>query len=226
MSLLLTLGAACTAGVDPPTEPRRVAPPAAPQRSPGVRADAPAAPERRSSCRRDRNRDVHASRADVAWKKAIGRVVDGFAVGVAVGSGGRIVYSHDGGRPRVPASNQKLLLSMALFDRFGPHHRSRTRASATKVRGGTVEGHLWIVGRGDPTVTRAQPGYWGDLRATTLSALARRIKRARVDRIDGRVMGATGYFAHDLDAPGWQPYVPDQYVQLPSSLVLNGNYAG
>jgi D-alanyl-D-alanine carboxypeptidase len=123
----------------------------------------------------------------------------------------------------VPASNQKLLLSLALLDHFRPAHRIPTSAWTSRLRGGTVAGDVWVVGRGDPTLTAAEPGYWGALEATTLATLARRIRRAGVTEIEGSVRGATTYLAHDFDAPGWQPYVPGRYVQLPSALVINGN---
>jgi D-alanyl-D-alanine carboxypeptidase len=165
------------------------------------------------------------SLADAGWEQHVERIVGRLPLGLAVGFDGRVAFAHDGRAPRVPASNQKLLLSLALFDRLGPDHRIPTRAGAHEVEGGTVVGDLWVIGHGDPTITAAEPGYWGELESTTLSHLARKIKRSGVTRVDGRVMGGTVHFAHDFDAPGWQPYVPGRYVQLPSSLVLNGNNA-
>jgi D-alanyl-D-alanine carboxypeptidase/D-alanyl-D-alanine-endopeptidase (penicillin-binding protein 4) len=127
----------------------------------------------------------------------------------------------------VPASNQKLLLAMALFDNLGQDFRIPTIAAARRPRGSVLEGDLWVVGRGDPTLTDHQPWFWGSsVRATTLADLAARIKSAGIETIDGRIMGATGYFAHDLFAPGWQPYVARQYVELPASLSMNGNFSG
>ncbi|MFN2490162.1 MAG: D-alanyl-D-alanine carboxypeptidase/D-alanyl-D-alanine-endopeptidase [Actinomycetota bacterium] len=143
---------------------------------------------------------------------------------LAVGVGGRLVFSHDGRRRRVPASNQKLLLSFALLDRLGPDHRIPTSALGGKLEDGTLKGDLWLIGHGDPTLTRAAPSYWGDITSPTIAELAKRVKESGVTEIDGRVMGATDFFAHDFDVPGWQPYVPDRYVQLPSSLALDGNY--
>jgi D-alanyl-D-alanine carboxypeptidase len=55
-----------------------------------------------------------------AWKLRLDRILSGYEVGVAVAGNGRILYAH---RPRVmraPASNQKLVLTMALFDLLGP----------------------------------------------------------------------------------------------------------
>jgi D-alanyl-D-alanine carboxypeptidase len=162
--------------------------------------------------------------ADLRWERRIVHVVGRRSAGVAVGTRGRVAFALDGGTGRVPASNQKLLLTLALFDHLGPDYRIPTRAAAERVEGASVRGDLWLVGRGDPSLTAAEPGYWGDFRATTLADLAERIKRSGVVRVEGRVRGAVGHFAHDFDAAGWQPYVPGRYVQLPSALVLNGNY--
>jgi D-alanyl-D-alanine carboxypeptidase len=176
-----------------------------------------------AGCRLDQARAVDPSLADLPWEQRLQRVAGRLHGGVAVGLGGQVAFEHNGVTPRVPASNQKLLLSFALFDSLGPRFRIPTRAAAKHVEEGVVPGNLWVLGRGDPTLTAAEPGYWGTLRATTLSDLAARIKRAGVTRVEGSVMGAVEYFAHDFDAPGWQSYVPGRFVELPSSLVLNGN---
>jgi D-alanyl-D-alanine carboxypeptidase/D-alanyl-D-alanine-endopeptidase (penicillin-binding protein 4) len=162
--------------------------------------------------------------ADAEWKRRIDQLIGQRSVGMAVGIGGRIVYAHSARRPRVPASNEKLLLSMALFDYLGPAFRIPTSVAANRGSGVVVEGDLWLLGHGDPTLTKHQPSFWGSLHATTLAGLAARIKAAGIRRVGGRIMGATGYFAHDLQTPGWRPYVPGRYVQLPASLSLNGNF--
>jgi D-alanyl-D-alanine carboxypeptidase/D-alanyl-D-alanine-endopeptidase (penicillin-binding protein 4) len=162
---------------------------------------------------------------NAGWKRRLERVIHG-RVGVAVGTRGMTIYGHDSAKERIPASNQKLLLSMALFDRFGPRFRIPTSAAAGAVQDGVVLGDLWLIGLGDPSLTARAPGYWGHFDATTLADLARAIEETGIREISGGVIGATGYFAHDFDAPGWQPYVPSRYVQLPTSLALNGNNIG
>jgi D-alanyl-D-alanine carboxypeptidase/D-alanyl-D-alanine-endopeptidase (penicillin-binding protein 4) len=183
-------------------------------------------PTRASRCVFKPAPGFHPSLADTRWERRIEQLLGRHHIGVAASVGGEITFARDARRERVPASNQKLLLSLALFDRLGPYHRIATRAAAEQVEGGAVRGDLWLVGRGDPSLTAAEPGYWGSFRATTLRDLAARIKDAGVVRIEGSVRGAIGYFAHDFDAPGWQTYVPGRYVQLPTALVLNGNNIG
>ncbi|MDP9227421.1 MAG: D-alanyl-D-alanine carboxypeptidase [Actinomycetota bacterium] len=143
---------------------------------------------------------------------------------MAVAVGGHVIYAHDGLRRRTPASNEKLVLTMALFDQLGPWFRIRTTAAALLARGGRVQGDLWILGHGDPTMTSNDAHYWGPLRSTTLERLAAHIRHAGIKEITGRVMAADDYFAHDFAAPGWQPFVPRNYVELPAALSLNGNF--
>jgi D-alanyl-D-alanine carboxypeptidase/D-alanyl-D-alanine-endopeptidase (penicillin-binding protein 4) len=147
-------------------------------------------------------------------------------VGIALADDGVLLYAHGARRKRSPASNEKLLLSAALFDRLGPSYRIATTAAARVLSKGTVHGNLWVLGHGDPAIASG-PLYGRALSfgPTSLDQLAIRIHAAGVRRVDGSVMGATGFFAHDWDAPGWQPYVPGEYVSLPTALALNGNIA-
>jgi serine-type D-Ala-D-Ala carboxypeptidase/endopeptidase (penicillin-binding protein 4) len=146
------------------------------------------------------------------WIRRIERLVRGRAVSVSVGVDGRFLYRHRDGVPRRPASNEKLLLSMALLDAFGPDARLPTSAAASRVRGRTVRGNLWILGGGDP---ETGPGELG--------ALARKVKAAGIRRIRGRVLGSRDFFKHDWFAPGWKPSFPGTEVALPTALSFEGN---
>jgi D-alanyl-D-alanine carboxypeptidase/D-alanyl-D-alanine-endopeptidase (penicillin-binding protein 4) len=159
-----------------------------------------------------------------SWTARIDRLVRHRAVGVAVEYGGRLIYQHNASVPRTPASNEKLLLSMALFDAIGPSCRIRTTAAVAARQGGTVQGNLWIVGNGDPTLTT--PGaYARSLRfgPTRVGVLARRIVAAGVTRITGSVIGDNGYFRHDWYAPGWEWIYKADAVALPTALTYRGN---
>jgi serine-type D-Ala-D-Ala carboxypeptidase/endopeptidase (penicillin-binding protein 4) len=165
---------------------------------------------------------VAAARAP--WKRRIDRAVGGRSVGIAITLGDRLVYGLSPRRKRVPASNEKLLTSMALFDTLGPQHRLTTTAVARRRSGSTIEGNLWVLGRGDPAV--ATPGPFAralPFSPTRIGVLARRIVAAGVTRVAGRVLGSTGYFRHDWYAPGWKPFFPSLYVALPSALTFAGN---
>ncbi|MBA3430752.1 MAG: D-alanyl-D-alanine carboxypeptidase, partial [Actinobacteria bacterium] len=160
------------------------------------------------------------------WQRKIDRLVHGRNIGVMVSSRGKAVYRKEAGRRRVPASNQKLLLSMALLDRLGAGERIPTGVWARAPKRGAVRGNLWIVGRGDPSLAGGER-YARSLpfRAARLGALARRIKNREIRRIKGRVVGATGYFKRDWFAPGWKKFFPWLEVALPTALTFNGNIA-
>jgi serine-type D-Ala-D-Ala carboxypeptidase/endopeptidase (penicillin-binding protein 4) len=158
------------------------------------------------------------------WKRRIDRVVSGKSVGVSVWRGATRVYEHAPRTKRVPASNQKLLTSMALLDALGRRQRLPTIAAARSLRDGVVLGNLWVLGRGDPTVgTEGRFSASLALAETRVGHLARRIAAAGVRAVRGRVIGSTGYFVRDWDAPGWRPYYRARYIALPTALTFEGN---
>lgn len=132
---------------------------------------------------------------------------------VMVGNDGEAWYRHGARLERAPASNEKLLLSMALFDQLGPARTFQLRAMSLGVGpDGTIAGDLFLRGQGDPEVSEAR-----------LTRLAHLIRDAGVQRIDGRVIGVTGPFHHDWFAPGWKEYFPADYIPLPTALTFRGN---
>jgi D-alanyl-D-alanine carboxypeptidase/D-alanyl-D-alanine-endopeptidase (penicillin-binding protein 4) len=162
--------------------------------------------------------------ARAAWKSRIDRMVSGYRIGVAVREAGRVLYRHSATAKRIPASNQKLLMSMALLDRLGPDHVIETTIAGESTLTGELEDDLWILGRGDPTIT-SERQYTKSLpvAATKIRAIARAIRDAGIDRIRGSVIGDTGYFARDWFAPGWKADFPREQCPLPSALTINGN---
>jgi serine-type D-Ala-D-Ala carboxypeptidase/endopeptidase (penicillin-binding protein 4) len=161
-----------------------------------------------------------------AWKLRLDRIVSGYDAGVAVTEEGRILYAHQPRVMRAAASNQKLVLTMALFDMIGPSARLATRVATGGAEGRVVEDDLWILGSGDPTLSSDRPPNRLGFVSTRISLLARRVAAAGIERVDGRVVAGTGFFGRDWDAPGWQPYVPARFAPLPSALTLDGNAVG
>lgn len=163
--------------------------------------------------------------ARASWKTHLDRTIGRAPMSVAVRIDGELVYRHEAASRRIPASNEKLLMTMALFDALGPRTRIETSLAASVVPvGGVLDADLWIVGRGDPTISD-----WGrfgkalPFEPTRIGALARALGAAGVTRIKGRVMGSTGYFSHDWYAPGWSSSFPAEQVPLPSALTFEGN---
>lgn len=150
------------------------------------------------------------------WKSEIDHLVAGKTIGVSVREEGELLYRRADKKGRAPASNQKLLLSMAILDRLDPGVRIETTVKAPNVKAdGVVPGNLWLIGRGDPNLGPAKLGN-----------LAREVRQAGVIKVKGSVMGAISYFAHDWWAPGWKPHFPEDHVPLPSALTYKGNVVG
>ncbi len=135
-------------------------------------------------------------------------------VSVAIGKDGDPWFGHLGWVGRPPASNEKLLLSMALLQRYRPWRTIRTDASAASMPGprGVVYGNLWIMGHGDPGIDGTQIG-----------ALGRAIRDSGVRRIRGSVIGNIGPFGRDWWARGWKDYFPADYIPLPTALTYREN---
>jgi serine-type D-Ala-D-Ala carboxypeptidase/endopeptidase (penicillin-binding protein 4) len=160
------------------------------------------------------------------WKRRIDRLVGGRSVGVGVHLDDSVLYERAAKRSRIPASNQKLVASMVLLETFEPTDRIATLAAAPAPVGGVVTGDIWILGRGDPTISGG--GSYGKsltFPATGVGKLAAAINAAGITRVTGSVMGGTGYFEHDWWAKGWKDYFPSLYIALPSALTFNGNVA-
>lgn len=158
------------------------------------------------------------------WKQKIDRIVAGKQIGVALHDEGRVLYQHADKMQRTPASNEKLLLTMALYDRVDPSTTLETIAFSETPANGSIAGDLWVGGRGDPTITDG--GAFGrslPFPPTRVAGLARAIADAGIVAISGSVMGHVGYFQHDWYAPGWQPDFPRDEVALPSALTFEGN---
>lgn len=146
------------------------------------------------------------------WMVKVDQLATGHSISIAIADSGLFVYRRSDTIGRRPASNEKLLLSMALLRRMGPDFQFETDAAVPSVSGGVVNGNLWLLGHGDPGITNYR-----------LSVLAQHIKAAGITRITGHVMGSRGYFAHDWFAPGWKANFPKDEVALPTALTFNRN---
>ena len=144
------------------------------------------------------------------WMLEIDHAIGTRRVSVALGEDDEFLYERAASTPRIPASNEKLLLSMTLYDALGSDFRIQTSVASSGGSSGAVR-NLWILGQGDPGVTGA-----------TIGMLARRVADAGIGRVRGRVFGSTGYFRRDWDAPGWNAEAHD-YVNRPTGLVFERN---
>lgn len=71
----------------------------------------------------------------------------------AVTASGKVLADHNSGVRMLPASNVKLLSTALVLDNFGPDYRFKTALSSpASVENGVLDGDLYIVGSGDPSL--------------------------------------------------------------------------
>ena len=156
-----------------------------------------------------------------AWQQSITRYIEsqisngplkGAVVGVcameiagqAGNDGGRAVASYNASTRMVPASNMKLVTTGAALRAFGPEYRFTTQIgySGTIDNDGTLNGDVYIIGGGDPTIGAA------DTTAYKPDALFWKWKTilsgAGIRRIHGNIIGDGSAWEGGLEHPGWE----------------------
>lgn len=108
---------------------------------------------------------------------------------------GATVFAHNARVSLLPASTEKLPVSLAALAVLGPRFRFRTEVVGLGQRRGRVwRGSLWLVGYGDPT-----------LAVPDLDRLARSFAATGIRRIEGRVFGDDFRYDARRDVIGWKP---------------------
>jgi D-alanyl-D-alanine carboxypeptidase/D-alanyl-D-alanine-endopeptidase (penicillin-binding protein 4) len=119
---------------------------------------------------------------------------------------GGLVVAVRADRARVPASNQKLVTTLAALRVLGAEHRLETSLVGPAPVDGVVRGDVRLVGGGDPTFST--PAF-GDAAYGVFTAspqeLARRLRASGVRRITGRLLADAAAFDDQVAGPGWKP---------------------
>lgn len=132
-----------------------------------------------------------------------------------IGADGKTIYDDRADRAVTPASTQKLIVAATALDALGPQYRYHTLFAAHDGIGGdgTIEGDLWLIGSGDPSLGSA------DLRngVATLS-------HAGARRIEGRVVVDTSTLTGPELNPHWSADDAGQdYAPPTSAISLDGD---
>src|SRR6476619_7007767 len=102
------------------------------------------------------------------------------------------LYAHNAAKLFIPASNQKLVSSSVMLEQLGPEYRFRTTLAAHgAINGGTLNGDLAVIGRGDPTMSDHM--LKGDA-MTALRAIADSLSARGIRRITGSVVAVGDAF--------------------------------
>jgi D-alanyl-D-alanine carboxypeptidase/D-alanyl-D-alanine-endopeptidase (penicillin-binding protein 4) len=111
------------------------------------------------------------------------------------------LFSHNADKLFMPASNMKLITGSVALDQLGPDYRfATTYAALGSVRDGTLDGHLLVHGRGDPSVSESM--FASDALAP-LRLVADSLRARGITRITGHLLPGSDAFP---DAPygfGW-----------------------
>ena len=119
---------------------------------------------------------------------------------VALSNTGEVLWEVGAESPVVPASVLKLVTARAALRILGPEFRFTTR-----VVEGYHAGEVWLVGGGDPTLTRTRPGastYYSD--PARLTDLVNHVMEARADIPASEAFARVGVDDSRYDAfPQW-----------------------
>ncbi|MBD2483305.1 D-alanyl-D-alanine carboxypeptidase/D-alanyl-D-alanine-endopeptidase [Planktothrix sp. FACHB-1365] len=119
---------------------------------------------------------------------------------------GTTLYNRDSQYYFIPASTVKLLTTAAAFQKLGANFKIRTSVY------GDHQGNIYIVGRGDPSLTETQ-----------LKDLAQQLKNKGINQIN-QLIAVDGYFTGSPINSTWQwEDVQAGYGAPINSLILNQN---
>ncbi len=137
-------------------------------------------------------------------------------LGVVVKSlrSGQTIFEHNPERMFIPASNEKIITSVAALSLLGKDYRFKTEFySGGEISNGVLHGGLYIKGYGDPTLSDANIGY-----------LVYKLKHLGVKQIKGGIIVDDEYFSKIRRPRGWKQEWKDDFYSPPiSALSLNYN---
>lgn len=136
------------------------------------------------------------------------------AVRVVALPSGREVYDFNGGRPLLPASVHKIIVTSASLHYLGPDYRFKTWILHTgELRDGVIHGDLVVKGGGDPKLVPEQ--VW---------LIAEAVRRAGVKKVTGSLVADASFFDGLEKAPSWgDKYSQRAYDARLSALSVNFN---
>lgn len=124
------------------------------------------------------------------------------------------VYEHNPDELLNPASNMKIVTTVAALARLGPDYRYATEiyVDAEPV-GGVIEGDLYLRGKGDPSLDTER-----------LYRIVRQLKHLGVREVKGNLVVDDSYFDGQYEGPGWEQDDSDRpYMAGAGALSLNYN---
>ncbi|HKY76369.1 MAG TPA: D-alanyl-D-alanine carboxypeptidase/D-alanyl-D-alanine-endopeptidase [Acidimicrobiia bacterium] len=126
------------------------------------------------------------------------------------------VAGHNADLALTPASNQKLFTAMGALSLIPQTDRLVTEVRATGTQEGRVlNGDLFLVGGGDPTLNAKGPHSLDDLAAA--------VKARGIDEVRGTLFGDESRYDTVRGAPGWLPQHVPVFIGPLSALIVDRN---
>lgn len=139
---------------------------------------------------------------------------------------GETVYSHNADTPLLPASNMKLVTTIAAFNQLGSDFEFVTRVLADgAIKDGALNGNLCVIGGGDPNISGR---FHEDDPLALFKEWTRQLKKAGIDRVTGDLTYDSTLFGGDAFSAGWPQ--DEQYLKWycaeVAALSFNDNCVG
>jgi D-alanyl-D-alanine carboxypeptidase/D-alanyl-D-alanine-endopeptidase (penicillin-binding protein 4) len=147
--------------------------------------------------------------------QAHGLAVGGSSVTIVDLTTGQVAFRYHAWKRLAPASNEKLITTVAALATLRPGFTYETTVSGSGVRdGATYRGNVYLVGAGDPTLTTAG-----------LVTLAKRLHASGIRHITGSVIGDETIFDSVRFGPQWKSSFYGTESPPLSGLTVNRNTA-
>jgi serine-type D-Ala-D-Ala carboxypeptidase/endopeptidase (penicillin-binding protein 4) len=145
-----------------------------------------------------------------------------WGVDIRAAATGELLYSHNGDRLMMPASNMKILTLATAAERLGWDYRFTTVLETTApVENGVLRGDLIVRGNGDPSINSR-----GRRAAAVFDEWARALTAVGITTVEGRIIGDDQAFDDEGVGPGWSwDYLEAGYASPIGALQFNENVA-
>jgi len=133
---------------------------------------------------------------------------------------GRVIVEHHNYRALIPASIQKVVTTATVLKQHGPSYQFHTTlAHSGSITAGTLQGDLYIIADGDPTLNSRY--FSGDEHFQKIKAA---LEEAGIKKIEGRlVLDLSIYDEHTTpDAWSWED-MGNYFGATPTGLMWNDN---
>lgn len=135
------------------------------------------------------------------------------AISIVDLNNGQSVYSYRETTPMLLASNMKVVTSYAALTGLGRDFIWKTQlAYSDSIDGNTLNGNLYVIGGGDPTLTSQE-----------LKNLLQSLKKRKITQINGDIVIDSHIFNSNVITTELQPEPLAEYEVNPAGLIIDGN---